>query len=103
MTRSSASAPTCNRYSGNMACPRRQAERGEYHARPRGSRLHPGADFEPGGSLPHYQPSNPYDKSAYAISEGQRLFDWYNCSGCHSHGGGGMGPPLIKKEWIYGG
>jgi cytochrome c oxidase cbb3-type subunit 3 len=27
-----------------------------------------------------------------------------NCGGCHSHGGGGMGPPLTKpqKEWIYG-
>ena len=59
--------------------------------------------IEPGGALPRYQPNNPYDQSAYAISEGQRLFDWYNCSGCHSHGGGGMGPPLIKTEWIYGG
>lgn len=59
--------------------------------------------LEPGGKLAHYLPSNPYDKSAYAISEGQRLFGWYNCSGCHSHGGGGIGPPLIKKEWIYGG
>lgn len=59
--------------------------------------------LEPGGTLPHFQAGNPYDKSAYAISEGQRLFDWYNCSGCHSHGGGGIGPPLIKKSWIYGG
>jgi cytochrome c oxidase cbb3-type subunit III len=59
--------------------------------------------LEPGGALPHLQASNPYDKSAYAISEGQRLFGWYNCSGCHSHGGGGIGPPLIKQAWIYGG
>jgi len=59
--------------------------------------------IEPGGNLPHQQASNPYDKSAYAISEGQRLFNWYNCSGCHSQGGGGMGPPLIKTQWIYGG
>src|SRR5437763_13149219 len=59
--------------------------------------------IEPGGSLPHQQPSNPYDQSAYAISEGQRLVNWYNCSGCHANGGGGMGPPLVKKEWIYGG
>ena len=59
--------------------------------------------LEPGGALPHYEASNPYDKSAYAISEGQRLFGWYNCSGCHSHGGGGIGPPLIKQSWIYGG
>jgi cytochrome c oxidase cbb3-type subunit III len=59
--------------------------------------------LEPGGPQPLDSVSNPYDGSAYAVSEGQRLFEWYNCSGCHSHGGGGMGPPLIKKEWIYGG
>jgi cytochrome c oxidase cbb3-type subunit 3 len=59
--------------------------------------------LEPGGPQPLDLVSNPYDGSAYAVSEGQRLFEWYNCSGCHSHGGGGMGPPLIKKEWIYGG
>jgi cytochrome c oxidase cbb3-type subunit III len=59
--------------------------------------------IEPGGRLPHFQANYPYDKSAYSISEGQRLFNWYNCSGCHSQGGGGIGPPLIKTEWIYGG
>ena len=32
----------------------------------------------------------------------QRLFGWYNCSGCHANGGGGIGPPLIKQEWTYG-
>jgi cytochrome c oxidase cbb3-type subunit 3 len=57
----------------------------------------------PGGSQPAPVVTNPSYGNAYDISEGQRLFDWYNCSGCHSHGGGGMGPPLIKKEWIYGG
>lgn len=45
---------------------------------------------------------NPYENNAYAQSEGQRLFGWYNCSGCHANGGGGMGPPLIDDEWIYG-
>ena len=59
--------------------------------------------LEPGGALPHYQPSNPYDKSAYAISEGQRLFSAFNCVGCHFHGGGGMGPALMDDEWRYGG
>ena len=37
------------------------------------------------------------------IAEGERLFDWYNCSGCHFHGGGGMGPALMDQQWIYGG
>jgi len=57
----------------------------------------------PGGSQPRPQASNPYSANAYDISEGQRLFNWYNCSGCHANGGGGMGPPLIKQDWIYGG
>ena len=59
--------------------------------------------LEPGGAKPAMTVSNPYAGNAYAISEGQRLYEWYNCSGCHSHGGGGMGPPLIKENWIYGG
>lgn len=45
---------------------------------------------------------NPYEGNAYAISDGQRLFEQYNCSGCHFHGGGGIGPPLMDDEWIYG-
>jgi cytochrome c oxidase cbb3-type subunit 3 len=47
--------------------------------------------------------TNPYNASAYDIAEGQRLYEWFNCSGCHSHGGGGIGPPLIKTSWMYGG
>ena len=45
---------------------------------------------------------NPYEGNAYAISQGQQLFEQYNCSGCHFHGGGGIGPPLMDAEWIYG-
>src|SRR5581483_9644860 len=61
------------------------------------------SDLQPGGAATQPSVSNPYYASAYAISEGQRLFGWYNCSGCHANGGGGIGPPLIKNEWIYGG
>jgi len=46
--------------------------------------------------------NNPYEGNAYAISQGQQLFDKYNCSGCHFHGGGGIGPALMDEEWIYG-
>jgi len=63
----------------------------------------PQSTLQPGGPLARQQVNNPFHGNAYGISEGQRLFAWYNCSGCHSHGGGGMGPPLIKKDWIYGG
>ena len=46
--------------------------------------------------------NNPYEGNAYAISQGQQLFDKYNCSGCHFHGGGGIGPALMDEEWMYG-
>src|SRR5690242_8929178 len=58
--------------------------------------------IEAGGSEPQPPVSNMYEENAYALSEGQRLFDSYNCSGCHAHGGGGMGPPLMDDKWIYG-
>jgi cytochrome c oxidase cbb3-type subunit 3 len=44
-----------------------------------------------------------YDDNANAISMGQTLFMQMNCVGCHSHGGGGMGPPLMDDQWRYGG
>ena len=44
-----------------------------------------------------------YDNNAFAIAQGQQLYTWMNCVGCHSHGGGGMGPPLMDGKWRYGG
>jgi cytochrome c oxidase cbb3-type subunit III len=44
-----------------------------------------------------------YYDNADAVVTGKRLFGQYNCSGCHSNGGGGMGPSLMDNEWIYGG
>jgi len=61
------------------------------------------SELEPGGPQSQPSASNPFHGNAFAISEGQRLFGWYNCSGCHANGGGGIGPPLIKQEWTYGG
>jgi cytochrome c oxidase cbb3-type subunit 3 len=46
--------------------------------------------------------AGPYQYNAYAISQGKRLFDWCNCSGCHAHGGGDIGPALMDARWIYG-
>lgn len=46
---------------------------------------------------------NDYEENAYALSEGKRLYAAYNCNGCHSMGGGGMGPPLMDDKWLYGG
>jgi len=44
-----------------------------------------------------------YDNNANAIAQGQQLYLQMNCVGCHSHGGGGMGPPLMDDQWRYGG
>ena len=43
-----------------------------------------------------------YEDNAYAVSEGKRLYNAYNCVGCHQHGGGGIGPALMDSTWIYG-
>lgn len=61
------------------------------------SGLNPGAN-----SIPTPPPSNMYQESAYAVSEGQKLYEQYNCVGCHAHGGGGIGPALMDNNWIYG-
>jgi cytochrome c oxidase cbb3-type subunit 3 len=44
-----------------------------------------------------------YYDNAEAVTTGKRLFSQYNCSGCHSNGGGGMAPALMDNQWIYGG
>ncbi len=43
-----------------------------------------------------------YEGSAYAVSEGKRLYSAYNCVGCHAQGGGAIGPALMDSVWIYG-
>jgi cytochrome c oxidase cbb3-type subunit 3 len=59
----------------------------------------------PGGATPAPLDARArlYDNNAPAISDGQQLFSQMNCVGCHSHGGGGMGPALMDDEWRYGG
>ncbi len=62
----------------------------------------PESPISPGGATPKIEIKNPYEGNAYAINEGQQLFDQMNCTGCHFHGGGGIGPPLMNKQFIYG-
>jgi cytochrome c oxidase cbb3-type subunit 3 len=60
--------------------------------------------FPGGGTPPAPDPHvKLYQGNPQAIADGERLFEWYNCSGCHFHGGGGMGPALMDQQWIYGG
>jgi cytochrome c oxidase cbb3-type subunit 3 len=85
-----------------VACEREERRFRELPAaasRPHRERL---VSLRPGPPAPNVTVRGPYDRNAFAISEGKRLFTWYNCVGCHANGGGGMGPPLMDSRWIYG-
>jgi cytochrome c oxidase cbb3-type subunit 3 len=58
-----------------------------------------------GGHLPTAPDprAKPYLENAEAVYTGKRLYNQYNCVGCHFNGGGGIGPPLMDDQWIYGG
>ncbi|HEY8562462.1 MAG TPA: c-type cytochrome [Pyrinomonadaceae bacterium] len=90
--------------SGFAACERE--ERGFRVKTPDADRINSKqlSTLQPGAPLPASPPVvNEYEGNAYALSEGKRLFEYMNCSGCHAHGGGGMGPPLMDDKWVYGG
>src|ERR687884_637366 len=59
-------------------------------------------ELQPGPAQPPLVTTNEYEKNAYAVSEGKRLYEQMNCVGCHFHGGGGIGPALMDARWIYG-
>jgi cytochrome c oxidase cbb3-type subunit 3 len=59
-------------------------------------------ELQPGPAQPPDVTKNEYEENAYAVSEGKRLYQQMNCVGCHFHGGGGIGPPLMDARWIYG-
>ncbi|HEX6834453.1 MAG TPA: cytochrome c [Rudaea sp.] len=63
------------------------------------STLHPGET-----APPTPDPHGPqYENNAYHINQGERLYRWFNCNGCHAAGGGDIGPALMDDEWRYGG
>jgi cytochrome c oxidase cbb3-type subunit 3 len=44
-----------------------------------------------------------YERNAYNLAEGKRLYAWFNCKDCHGGAGGGaIGPPLRDARWYYG-
>jgi cytochrome c oxidase cbb3-type subunit 3 len=65
----------------------------------------PVTTLAPGGERPSASDAKAaeFEANAFHLSEGKRLFDWFNCSGCHANGGGGMGPALMDDKWNYGG
>ncbi len=64
----------------------------------------PLSTLEPGGQTPAARSGKAarFEANAFHLSEGKRLFSWFNCSGCHANGGGGMGPALMDEKWLYG-
>ena len=59
--------------------------------------------LQPGPSIVSAATEHPYDRNAYAIAQGKRLYSQMNCAGCHGlAGGGSIGPPLMDSKWIYG-
>ena len=59
------------------------------------SEIHPGTTAPP-------PLQNAAGEQAYDVNTGKQLFMQYNCVGCHVNGGGGIGPPLMDAQWIYG-
>jgi cytochrome c oxidase cbb3-type subunit III len=59
-------------------------------------------ELQPGAPQPEATVAGLYEDNAWAVSEGKRVYEWFNCVGCHAHGGGGMGPALMDDKWIYG-
>ena len=45
---------------------------------------------------------HPSQTNAYELSQGKRLYGWFNCAGCHADGGGRLGPALMDGWWRYG-
>jgi cytochrome c oxidase cbb3-type subunit III len=59
-------------------------------------------ELQPGPPVRSVSTTGPYAENAYAVSQGKTLYNAFNCSGCHFQGGGGIGPPLMDDNWIYG-
>jgi cytochrome c oxidase cbb3-type subunit 3 len=84
------------------ACER---ETREYQQLPVGASRSDGVHLtplQPGQPQVRKPMESPYEENAWGMGEGKRLFQSYNCSGCHAMGGGGIGPPLMDDKWIYG-
>jgi cytochrome c oxidase cbb3-type subunit 3 len=63
----------------------------------------PVSNLTPGNVSMRPDLKNPVDGSAEALQRGMTYFVSFNCVGCHApNGGGGMGPSLSNKNFIYG-
>lgn len=63
----------------------------------------PVSSLMPGGAEPQHMVGNPNAGDPQSLARGMQIFDTMNCSGCHApNGGGGMGPSLSNRAFIYG-
>jgi cytochrome c oxidase cbb3-type subunit 3 len=86
-----------------MACRREQRElRHAAHASERTGGIVRLSELQPGKPWPELEVRNVSEERAQDLAEGARLFRAYNCNGCHSNGGGGIGPALMDDYWLYG-
>lgn len=64
----------------------------------------PVSTLYPGTVSPRLNIGNPLADDPQAVTRGMRDFVLFNCVGCHApNGGGGMGPSLSDKRYVYGG
>lgn len=86
------------------ACQREERDTRPQSALGSGEQPAPVTTLEPGGERPSLSDNKAvaFEANAFHLSEGKRLFGWFNCTGCHANGGGGMGPALMDQKWIYG-
>ena len=63
----------------------------------------PVSSIFPGGVTFPPEIKNPAASDPAAIERGMQAFQSMNCVGCHApNGGGGMGPALSERQFIYG-
>jgi cytochrome c oxidase cbb3-type subunit 3 len=58
-----------------------------------------------GGTPPeiYFALDQPYQNNAYNLSQGKRLYSWFECGSCHGKDGqGGIGPSFLDGWWLYG-
>lgn len=56
--------------------------------------------FQAGPTVRRSVMPNPFEG---AVHEGRQYYMAFNCAGCHGgRGGGGIGPPFLVSEFIYG-
>ena len=95
-----APAPPAERFTPQRVDVETQPELDDQRPRPTPGEL---SDAPRRGSDGRERTEPPFQDNRWAVAEGKRLYEWFNCSGCHSPGGGGgMGPSFMDAQWRYG-